>query len=751
MKWFDYLLPKLKQEEKEAETDPGLLIGGTGTEIYGGYTDEEYLGELRDPRERYKIYHEMRTSSGVHKMCIKSVRDPLRGAKWGLRAKQGEEDNPRAIEQIEFLNRAIPEREMNKIIEDMTTAVTFGFYLGEIYYKTFETPAGKLMLRPCVKYLSQKTIERWLIDRVEGLQGVNQQAYGDVASDKGSVFIPASKLVHMAVEQEGDNYEGISLLRSSYGSYIRKKVNYEKVAIGNHYLAIPFLKVYQAIAGGVINKKDLKKLKSRLEQRSKGGKALSHIVFPKGWTAEEQGSNFDPLKLYQCNNEEDQEIVRSFCANFLLLTKSSGSHALSSDLSDFFLKGLEEIAKLIDSSFTRDIIERTIKINFNEVSLVELYHSEIGGKGGLKLSQALSSLINSKALTMDDPTEEWIREKYGLPKHDPETKRIPPPGASMPFAFGGGDGGNNGEEGDDNDPPEGPGENGPENDSPDDEGKGKSSQLTAKSLIFAKASEIKAQAKKSKNRIVALRKDISGELKEKTAQIIDKQAKKIADFVKKNRGTNKVLKLKIEDFKVPSTKVVKGITDLTITAYEAEALELSSALGKKKLKQLAVMKEMFRHLCSSDVNDVVSKIDNVMLYQVLESIDALDDPKILQSQLVRSATTIVDGSIGQGKASVLPAKAINTARKVTFEEIYDEIESYTFFNPDPQADICIYLAGKTISSADPDFQNYSPPLHYNCSTVLIPNLKEFKNNPKETRLAPNQTQIESINIGVKAI
>ena len=116
----------------------------------------------------------------------------------------------------------------------------------------------------------------------------------------------------------------------------------------------------------------------------------------------------------------------------------------------------------------------------------------------------------------------------------------------------------------------------------------------------------------------------------------------------------------------------------------------------------------------------------------------------------KSAVSVIIGSKTKAKASVAPSRAVNIARQQVFEEKSDEIESYTFYNADPIAEICVYLAGKTISTTDPQLAQYQPPFHYNCATVMLPNLKKFKNNPKPKPLTPNQKQIDSINVGVKS-
>ena len=738
--WFSNLFKKFDEQKKEFKQKPGIQYSSVGTEIYGGYLEEEFLGELRNPRQRYRAYHEMRSSSGIIKMCIKAVKDQLKGSTWGIRSKVNEEERPEVLKQLEFMGKAFPVDMHNRIVTDITSAVIFGFYLGEIYYETFDFN-GQLKLKPQIKFISQRTIDRWIISKNIGLHGIVQQVYGDTTDNKiNQIEITRDKLVHMAIDQEGENYEGVSLLRPIYGNWVRKNSNYKKIAIGNHFMTLPYLKVYQNTEGSAqLPDEEIKKMGTRLAERSQSSKALSHMVFPAGWTAEEQTTSFDPLRLYDCNDKEDTEIVRAFCANFLLLTKGSGSNALSNDLSDFFLKGLEEIAKQIDSTITGDIIERTINVNFNEDCLIECYHSEIGGKGGVKLADAISRLLSSRAITMDNPTEDFVREVFGLPKHDPETARDAPTIVAQPQQEE-----ENSKEDDEEDSEEN------ETETEEDVSKGENRYVlmnfdsTRKGLL--------SQAKASQKRITNLQTELKETVQTELTKIVKKQAEKIRKFIQKNSGTQKLYRIKVDDFKVSSRETVKKLTDKLTNAFDEEKMSLSSTinLASSKLKSVLAAKMMFKNMATADINDAISRMNMSMIYELLAIIDTVNDPVVIETMIFKSTTTMIKEQIANKKVSVLPSIAVNKARKMVYESQYANIESYTFYNPSPVADICVFLSGRTVAADDPDLLTYQPPLHYNCSTVILPNLKEFKNNPKTELLTPNQKQIKSINIGVKS-
>ena len=72
----------------------------------------------------------------------------------------------------------------------------------------------------------------------------------------------------------------------------------------------------------------------------------SYLIKPEGWGLELQTNTYDPQKVEASIENEDKRMVKAFLANFLELGMSgTGAYALSNDLSDFFLSGIEYIAE----------------------------------------------------------------------------------------------------------------------------------------------------------------------------------------------------------------------------------------------------------------------------------------------------------------------------------------------------------------------------------------------------------------------
>ncbi len=721
MSWLDFFRAKKEEQDQIKKSDPSFTFSSTGTEIYSGYLEEEFLGELRDMRRRFDIYDEMRRGSGVINMCLNAVLRPIESAKWNYKIMDKHVDDPMAVLQLDFIEQAFPKNFLRKLVSEMSLALLYGFSLHEKFYSPFIFN-GQTKLRPFAKFISQRTIKRWLVDLDSTWMGVDQEAYGDT-SDNQQKTISSKSLIHFAFNQEGDNYEGISLLRPIYGNWVRKNVNFTKVAIGNNFLALPFLKIYQEMAG--LSEDDWKKFEERLQNRSTLTKILNHLVFPPGITAEEQGSNFDPMKLYDCNSKEDEEIIRSFSCNFLLLTKGSGSFALSKDLSNFFTSGLEVIAANIDAKIDDELIKETIMMNFGVEPLVECTHSEIGGKGGKDLAGALSSLFSSKSITPDEMTESWIRNKYGLPPADLETRRKPEPIVNPLVKTEDKD--------DDNDDDE--------DDKSDDIDKSKKLSVSRAGLL--------SEAKKSVKKILKMRDEGLSLLKNKLTELANKKTDKAVAHFKKNKGTQKVFSLKPSMIEVGTAPVIKAMKDFLQQGVNEQISDLQTALSLTSPNKSSIL-SIVAFMAATDVEEAVTAIDNAVMFTYFESVSQGQDLNDIKLVLTQATKSVVEGKKIAQKTSVLPGKAVNLARQKVFEENYSDIESYTFYNPDPQAPVCVEIAGKTVAAGDPALKTYQPPLHYNCSTVIIPNTTTMKNNPTPRPIAISQKAEDSINIGVKS-
>ncbi len=126
---------------------------------------------------------------------------------------------------------------------------------------------------------------------------------------------------------------------------------------------------------------------------------------------------------------------------------------------------------------------------------------------------------------------------------------------------------------------------------------------------------------------------------------------------------------------------------------------------------------------------------------------------ILESELQKAVDTVVEGAAVEVGATNAVSSVVNETRNAFFfqDDTLEEVESFTFTNGDPVSDICKDLADRVFAKDDPEAEQYFPPLHHNCKSYLVPNLKGSKNPEIDPRgLTPsNEKAIASIKFSEK--
>jgi len=395
-------------------------IGSSGTRSSAGYPYEDYLQKLRG-KERADIFDQMRRSDPQAKMCLSAVKNPIRSAVWQIEPGDQTDEAKSDAEFIEHILFNDMDQPWNNFIDEALTYVDFGHAIFELTHKIVFNHAkfGTYNGIRSLGWRSPRTIERWNLNRENGkLISISQYAYGDL---QRLVDIPAEFLIVFSLEKEGSNYEGISLLRPCYGNWFRKNTYLKLNAIGIEKFAIPTPIV--TVPSGMQNQESYGALVSALEAYVTHEKG--YLTIPEGWELDLKTSTYDPEKVEVSIDNEDKRMVKSFLANFLELgMNGTGAYALSNDLSDFFLSGLDYIANGISETINMDLIPNLIKLNRGaRDKYPRLKVSGVSDKAGKELADTLKAYADGKLITPDEKLEENLRMRYKLPKSDPLTAR----------------------------------------------------------------------------------------------------------------------------------------------------------------------------------------------------------------------------------------------------------------------------------------------------------------------------------------
>ena len=399
--------------------------GSSGTEIYGGYLEEELLSELRGTKGADK-FNEMRRSDSNVAMVLKAMKQPIRSAQFSLKLL---DDTPQAeaqkalFEYILFKDLGKP---WTRFVGEALSFVDFGYSLFEKTYKPVlnHPEFGSFLGVKSLGFRSQRTIERWLVDQNGKLLSVEQWADGDVGR---TVQMDADFLMHFCPDQEGDNFEGLSTLRPCYGPWFRKNLYQKLLAAGLEKYAIPV--PILTVPSGKENSEEFENALAVL--RAYTSNQSNYITKPAGWEIEMQEVTIHPEKIREVITAENQEMVNSVLAGFLMLGQSnSGSYSLGSTLSDFFGASVQFLGDHLCEVVTSGLLTELCKLNFADEPLrVSLVVDGIRDSASASFADVLQKLSAAQLLKPDSELEKHLREKYKLPMAEQAALPTPTPAA----------------------------------------------------------------------------------------------------------------------------------------------------------------------------------------------------------------------------------------------------------------------------------------------------------------------------------
>lgn len=740
-------IPAEKITTQIPESKPKIqtaAFGASGTEIYSGYIHEEYLQDLTGS-QRATEFDRMRRSDAIVKMLLSAMKLPIKGANWYF--KPIDENSEEAKLQKKFFDYVFFEdfgQSFTKWIGEVLSCIDQGYSLFEIIHKVnVDSKIGPHIGFKKVAFRSQKTIERWNVDEFGDLISVDQQASGD-NSKTGLMTMKGEFLVHFCPEQEGDDFEGLAVLRSCYGAYKRKNLFLKLIAAGVEKYA--FKTPMATVPAG--HEESSEKAALEMVLKKYVSNQSNYIIKPEGWTIEMVGDQFDSEEVRKNVTEENMEMVNSVLAAFLLLGQggSGGSRALSQDLSTFFGASIQFIADHIGEVITTRLVKTLLKLNFPDQDLmVELCCDSLKDDADQTFANILKTLKDGSILTPDNDLEKFVREKYKLPakaeidgeeqiKTDTKealngaqvtsllevvarvtsgqiSKEMAIKIIQMAFNL--------------------------------------SPEIAADLLADAAEGSIPAQVpeqkmfseefqKKDVERALRLMTKTQAQLESLFEENMNQYAIDLIDRLVKNFETLPE-KSKHSGIQGVEKSLSKDYVDAVIDVAASSSREAASQLTQFKNEvKFAEIDDLPRSVKNRIKNKIIyllttqkQDLEKAIILQYQSSVDSTDSAAIVKKDLLDSYKKTIDSVKSKG-ASVLSNDIVNSAR---LDAIPDEsVESWTFIAEmdDATTDACRAMNNRTFSTDDPDLERYRPPLHFNCRSILVPNKKHYKGNPEIT-------------------
>lgn len=761
----NYINPKPSREINGVKVS-AFSSGASGTRIYSGYLQEEYLTTLQGTKGADK-YSQMRREDAIIVMILRAIKQPIRSAQWNVSIKKDvkEEQLVQAQKQQALFSHIL----FNDLGKDWTTftgeALTFVDYGYSLFEKTFkpvinDEKFGTYVGVRSLGWRSQRTIERWIVDSNGYLICVEQLSDGDTGR---YVKIETPYLMHFCPELEGDNFEGISFLRACYGPYFRKNLYLKLQAAGIEKYNIPTPVL--TVPAGKEESPEFEVAKRVLKEYTSN--QSNYITMPEGWTLDIKDIQLDPEKIRKTINEENQEMVNSVLAGFLLLGQTqTGSYALGSTLGDFFGSSVQFLGDHLCQVVNRSLLADLCKINFGkEELLVELKVEGIRESASVSFADLIQKLIQSGAINKDSELEKFVREKFKLP-------------AAVEAEAQEDSNGEDGNEDDEEDPEPTPGKEPDKKEPEEEQEEEEEPEEDEKQLAESKRPNQAALIRNGS--------DLSRSIVESNLNFMS------VNYVERMRKNYKKASTDSQKAKVPNDtelpsfsayrEMLTGITMLQ--AYQAtapikasmklatptseqiakvesmleelreatEAYEMNpttegalkigylqrsinarfSGIQKKldlSSKNIAAIKSRVKTMVDTQMSDLKKKID--LQYQT--SVGSTDSERTLFGDVEESRTVFMSSPVITTGPDILVSQTVNDS---ILKETEDDpsVESYTFVAVDDDAttDICKELNNRTFAKDDPDLFRNHPPLHHNCRSYLMVNLASFKGNPKIT-------------------
>jgi len=697
------------------------LFGSSGTELYAGYFSEEYLGQLRG-RLAAEEFDKIRRSESQVSMLMGAIQNPIKSANWSVQAYK---EAPRYQAQADLIEHILLKNLPNgwaQFIHEALGFIPFGHSVFEVVHSVEASHPrfGMYNGLATLAWRSQKTIERWNLDKKTGrLLNVEQYADGDLGK---TVKIPGEFLLVFTNQREGDNYEGISALRPMYGAYKRKELLLKLAAVGVEKYAFGTPK--GTVPPGKEKSPEFEMFKNVLNSYVLNETAF--ILTPTGWDIEIIKGDFDAQKIVELLRFENTEMINSLVANFLALGTggNGGAFALGQDLSDFFLGGIQSYANIVCDTINRYLIPSLVKLNFGEQEgYPELNCTGINDKAGKELSDIVVALAGSKVIKADDKLDEFMRKAYKLPKGDPATAREAEKPAFNP---------------------------------------GMQFSEKAETIQFAAREDSKRYREELEDNKQAVKSAIKENLQLVLAGFIDelrRNWKKSNDtnFVKaagdlSPKGMAAYREALKEFYTVTAAGALKQARKEVPSKKDIKLFESVEALKFGEFEKLPAKVRALIEAATLNVSEAtVADLKKIVVFQYSNSAASTENFEIIAKDIIQKAEAMIDGSTASGAS--IDAAAGNSVAQITQEtrkffffepEVLDEVESFTFVNEDPVSPICQDLNGITFLATDPEAERYMPPLHHNCKSRVMPNLKGTKGNPdiSENGLKPSRASLE---------
>lgn len=399
-----------KNKDTVKEKPKTVELGKSGTNIFSGVINEEYVRELGGARAM-KTYDEMRKGDATVKAALSAVQLPIRRANWFVSSASEDEKD---IEIADFIEEALFELHdlsWDDFLRQALLSTAYGVMVFEKVFEVREVEKKQMVVWKKLAPRLPSSITAWeLKDKSEGIQ--------QTTPDGKNAEIPMEKLLIFNNEKEGENWWGISMLRAAYKHWYIKS-NLEKIDAIAHErqgLGVPSVELPDNASAEDLQQAET--ILSNMRAHEKGY-LIERTSLKVEFKDMKASGTKDPARAIDYHN---RQITLAVLSQFLMLgSGASGSYALSKDHSELFLQALEAVASSVADVINKNAIKQLVDLNFDGVEKYpKLDFAGISRTDIEALSVAYQRLTQSKGISPTESDETYLRKVLGLPEREEE-------------------------------------------------------------------------------------------------------------------------------------------------------------------------------------------------------------------------------------------------------------------------------------------------------------------------------------------
>lgn len=236
----------------------------------------------------------------------------------------------------------------------------------------------------------------------------------NAAGATSEVKIPIEKTVIFVFDSQNGSLEGMPILRSAYKHWFYKDTLYKIDAIQKerHGIGVPKIKLLPGYSEA--DAKLAHSMGANLRTNE-----FSYIVHPSTMEVDFAEVKGNLVNALDSAEHHDNMIMKNIMVQFLNMgsSGSGGGRATGATAMDMFLKAMRHVSNSITESYNLYLIPNMVAYNFPTDRFPSLRVRGVGETKDMQMfASALRNLADTDLITIDEPTEQWVRQQFDMPR-----------------------------------------------------------------------------------------------------------------------------------------------------------------------------------------------------------------------------------------------------------------------------------------------------------------------------------------------